>query len=56
MSKLKKLSKSDNLPKFNTKKAELSFLISNIRIIFNRLRLAFITALIFQNFDLKYYI
>ena len=36
--------------------AELSFLIPDAKIAFNRLRLAFIKALIFQHFDLECYI
>ena len=38
------------------KKNEPSFLISNIRTVFNCLLLSFIEALILQYFNLKYYI
>ena len=40
----KKLSKSENLFKFNTKKVEPSFLTPNIKIVFNYLWLGFIKA------------
>ena len=52
----KKLSKCENSLNFDAKKAEPSFLISGARKIFNYLYIAFIKALIFQNFDLEYYI
>ena len=42
----KKLSKSETLPNFGTKKNGPSFLISNVRMAFNYLRLAFTKALI----------
>ena len=57
MAKLrKKLSKSRNSPNYGAKKNELSFLISHDKTTFNRLRLAFIKALILQYFHLEYYI
>ena len=42
--KSKNLSKSGNLPNFNTTEADLSFLIPQARAAFNCLRLAFIEA------------
>ena len=52
----KKLSKSGNLPHFNAKENEPSFLTFNTKMAFNRLQLAFIKAPILWYFDLKYYI
>ena len=43
----KNLLKSRNLPKINNKQAKLNILISNNKIIFNRLWLAYIKGLIF---------
>ena len=54
--KLKKLSKSGNLLNFNAIKAKPSFLIPNIKTIFNYLRLTFIKAQIFCYFNLAYHI
>ena len=48
--------KSGNSPKFNAKKNGPSFLPSETRVAFNRLRLAFIKALIFWHFHPKCYI
>ena len=52
----KKLSKSGNLPNFNTKENRPSFLTPDARMTFNYLRLAFIKALIFRHFDPKCHI
>ena len=52
----KKLSKSENLSNFDTKKNKPSFFTFDAKTIFNCLWLAFIKALIFRHFDLKYYI
>ena len=52
----KKLSKRGNLPNFNAKENGLNFLIPNAKTAFNCLWLAFIKVLIFQYFDLEYYI
>ena len=54
--KSKKLSKSENLPKIDTKKIELSFLAPNTKAVFYYLWLAFIKILIFWHFNLKCYI
>ena len=43
----KKLSKSENLPNFNTKENRLSFLIFEAKTAVNYLQLAFTKALIF---------
>ena len=43
----KKLLKSENLPNFNAKKNEPSFLNPNAKTVFNYLRLAFTKVLIF---------
>lgn len=56
LAKSKNLSKSRNLPKFYAKKAEPSFLISNVRMAFNRLRLIFTEAPILWHFNPKCYI
>ena len=56
LSKFKKPSKSENLPKFNAKKNEPNFLTPSTRKTFNRLRLAFTKAPIFQHFDLEHHI
>ena len=52
----KKLLKSKNSPKFDIKENKPSFLTPNVRMAFNYLRLTLIKALIFQHFNLKYYI
>ena len=52
----KKLSKIENLPNFNIKKVESSFLTFDAKIAFNYLWLTFIKTLIFWYFDSKYYI
>ena len=54
--KSKKLSKSRNLPNFDAMEAKPSFLTPGARKAFNRLRLAFIKAPIFQHFDLECHI
>ena len=54
--KLKKPSKSKNLPNFNIIKAGLSFLTPDARISFNHLRLAFNNTQIFWHFDLECHI
>ena len=54
--KLKKLSKSENLPNFNAIKTKLSFLTFNAKMIFYYLRLAFTKTLIFCYFDLECHI
>ena len=51
LAKSKKQSKSENLPNFNTTKADPSFLTSETRAAFNCLRLAFTEASILQYFD-----
>lgn len=51
----KKLSKSKNSLKNDTTGGS-SFLTPSIKIVFNYLQLVFIKALIFWNFDLRYYI
>ena len=56
LSKSKKLSKTENSPKFNTKKNGPSFLTLGARKVFNHLWLAFNKALILQHFDPKYHI
>ena len=52
----KKLSKRRNSPNFDTKEPGPNFLTPGAREIFNRLRLAFIEALIFWHFDPECYI
>ena len=52
----KKLSKSRNLPNFDVKKNEPSFLTSDTKMDFNRLRLAFIKDLILWHFDSEYHL
>ena len=47
----KKLSKNGNLPNFDTKENESSFLIPNTWIVFNHLWLAFTKDSILQHFD-----
>ena len=54
--KSKKPSKSRNSPNFDTTKAGPSFLTSQARAAFNRLRLAFNKAPILWHFDLEYHI
>ena len=49
--KSKNLSKSGNLPNFDTKNSGQSFLTPKARLAFNRLRLAFTKAPIFRDFD-----
>ena len=57
LAKLKKeLSKSGNLPNFDAKENEPSFLTPDTRTAFNYLWLAFTRAPILQHFALKYYI
>ena len=55
MLKSKKLPKSENLPKIDTKKVNPIFLTFNIKITFNYLWLAFIKAIILWHFDPKSY-
>ena len=50
------MSKNGNSTNFNATKARPKFLTLNAKTAFNHLRLAFIEALIFQHFDLKYHI
>ena len=52
----KELSKSGNLPNFDTKENKPSFLIPNAKTAFNHLRLIFIKALILPYFDLECHI
>ena len=52
----KKSSKSENLPNFDIKKNGPSFLISDARMTFNYLQLAFTKAPIFWHFDPECYI
>ena len=52
----KKLSKNGNLTNFDVTEVGPKFLTSDARIAFNRLRLAFTEAPIFQYFDSKYHI
>ena len=52
----KKLSKSGNLPNFDTNENGPSFLIPNTRTVFNHLQLTFIKAPILQHFDLECHI
>ena len=52
----KKLLKSGNSSNFNIKKNGSSFSTFDAKTAFNRLRLAFIKALILWNFDSKYHI
>ena len=54
--KSKKLSKSRNLPNFDAKNSEPSFLIPKARAAFNHLWLAFIKAPILWHFNLEYHI
>ena len=63
MSKSQKLVKSrkeslkgENLPNFDTKENEPSFLIFDARTAFNHLRLTFTKALILWHFDPEYHI
>ena len=53
LAKSKKLSKSENLPDFDAKKADPSFLTPKARAAFYRLWLAFTEAPILWYFDLK---
>ena len=52
----KKLPKSGNLINFNAIENKPKFLISNAKVAFNHLRLAFIEALILKYFDPKCHI
>ena len=52
----KKLLKNGNSPSFEAIKAKPKFLTFNARLAFNRLQLAFTTALILQHFDLECHI
>ena len=56
LSKSKKPSKSENLPKFATKKVGPSLLTSDARMAFNNLVLTFTKALIIWHFELKFHI